>query len=777
MEPHPYYVLARELLAAGLTLATAWFLGAALLGPARRVRAALAPQEHRLFALGLGSAALSLAVLALALLGLVYDASFWALAALAVAAWWKWGRGRGGEATLPRTEAGRTWRIAWYVAFAVYGWLYVVNALAPEIGSDSLGYHLGLVFRYYRDHQLTPITTNIYAFLSQGAEMLYLFAFAFARHDGPKLVHLAFLFGTSSAIILLALRAGYHRAGYLAALLYFCSPVVGNDAITAYNDCMLAFIQLLIFYGLIVWSGQRDMQWAPVLGALTGFSFAVKFTAVFAAAGAVGAFALGCFRANRSAWLKPVMIFVLAAAPLAAPWPVRNWVVAGNPVAPFYNDVFPNPYVTIDWERNYRKYLLHYKIPEESEGWRDYLERPLEATYYGRRLGGFTGPVFLAAPIALLAWGRPLAGPLGAAVGLTIMPWLTSNGGTRFLISPMVFLSLLMAIAIDRFGKKPAAVIGLALALVHGVSSWPWAIREYHPLVGFWRIDDYPWNVVVGREDRHEYLNRKVYGYTVMRALSKLAPPGSKVFALGGLPEAFFPGELIVGHQGGLNSELAREMLAVIEPDFFVERITHVKLPQPAEMTGLRLEQTNSHETSWWEIGEIELLRNHQPVTAREMKATADIFPFTAHRMVDGDPLTVWRSWQPIIPGVVEAIFEPAVEVDQVDLRIPRGQHFPRYRFSWRDSSGGWHAFEPAISEEYCETSELERKQQAYSALRRLGIEYLISNVEDGGHNIVAKPIEQDPASWGLEEIWRGGPHRIYRLAPSAPAPPRSVVD
>ncbi|MEZ5362640.1 MAG: glycosyltransferase family 39 protein [Bryobacterales bacterium] len=770
MEPHWSYLLVRELFAAALTLTTAALLGRALMGPLGGVRAALTRSEYCLFSFGIGAAALSFAVLALAVAHLAYDAAFWALAILSAAAWFRWGRNRGGEATSPPLEGGWVWRSAWYVAFCVYGWLYLINALAPEIGSDSLGYHLGLVFRYYRDHQLTPITTSIYAFLSQGAEMLYLFAFAFARHDGPKLVHLAFLFGSALGIILLARRAGHHRAGYLAALLYFCSPVVGNDAITAYNDCMLAFYQLLLFYGLLVWNERRDPQWALVLGVLAGFGFGIKFTAVFAAAGAFLAFAYGQWKANRAAFLKPVALFILAAAPLALPWPARNWIVAGNPVAPFYNDIFPNPYVTIDWERNYRKYLLHYKIPEESHGWRDYLERPLEATWYGRRLGGFTGPVFLAAPLALLAIGRPLAGPLWGAVGLTILPWLISNGGTRFLIPPMVFLSLLMAIAVDRFGRKPGAVIGLTLALFHSVSSWPWAIREYHPLVSFWRIDDYPWPVVTGRENRHEFLNRHVYGYTVMRALSKLAPAGSKVFALGGLPEAYFPGELVVGHQGGINSELARELLAVIEPDFFVERIWRLPLPQPAEVSAIRLEQTNSHETSWWEIGEIRLLRDGKPVDQGIPRtASTDIFPFTAQRMVDGDILTVWRSWQPIIPGYVEVDLERPVEADTIELRIPRGQHFPRYQCAYRDPAGQWHSFEPKIEEEYVETTPEQRKRQAWNALRAQGIGYLISNVEEGGHNIVAKPIDEDPSSWGLEELWRDGPFRIYKLSPTFP--------
>jgi hypothetical protein len=112
---------------------------------------------------------------------------------------------------------------------------------------------------------------------------------------------------------------------------------------------------------------------------------------------------------------------------------------------------------------------------------------------------------------------------------------------------------------------------------------------------------------------------------------------------------------------------------------------------------------------------------------------------------------------------------ERAIRVDRVDLQIPRGQHFPRYSYSYRDTGGAWRGFEPEISEEYAETTEQQRKRQAYRALRSLGVEYLTSNVDDGGHNIVAKPIQEDPASWGLEELWREGPHRLYRLLPDEP--------
>src|SRR5581483_602795 len=72
---------------------------------------------------------------------------------------------------------------------SAYFVLYFFNALAPEISPDGSTYQLGLVARYLREHGFHRITTNMYANLSQGLEMLFLFAFAFGRHSAAALVH------------------------------------------------------------------------------------------------------------------------------------------------------------------------------------------------------------------------------------------------------------------------------------------------------------------------------------------------------------------------------------------------------------------------------------------------------------------------------------------------------------------------------------------------------------------------------------------------------------
>ena len=69
--------------------------------------------------------------------------------------------------------------VGYVILFAVFTGLYFIIAWAPETSADGSNYHLGLIARYLHAHGFVPITTNMYAGLGQGAEMLYALAFAF----------------------------------------------------------------------------------------------------------------------------------------------------------------------------------------------------------------------------------------------------------------------------------------------------------------------------------------------------------------------------------------------------------------------------------------------------------------------------------------------------------------------------------------------------------------------------------------------------------------------
>ena len=116
-----------------------------------------------------GAALLSLAVFCLCATGLAYPLVF---AAFGVVLFRGWSPAR-----------PRLWPVnrLLLIAFGIFFVLYFFCAMAPELSPDGAGYHLSLVARYLREHGFHRITWNMYANLSEGMEMLFLFAFAFGK--------------------------------------------------------------------------------------------------------------------------------------------------------------------------------------------------------------------------------------------------------------------------------------------------------------------------------------------------------------------------------------------------------------------------------------------------------------------------------------------------------------------------------------------------------------------------------------------------------------------
>ena len=208
--------VAAILFGAVFTVATATALGTLLLGkacgdwPVRFV---------------LGSGALSFLVFLLAASGLVYPAAFAILGVAAIVASQPWNRWRDGPGVRcwPKPSARN---ILLFVIFLVYFYIYFLRALAPEVSPDGATYHLGLTARYLREHGFHTITWNLYASLSQGMEMLFLFAFAFGRHSAAALVHLAFLVALVWQMGIWGVRHGMAWVGVCGAALVALSPMV-----------------------------------------------------------------------------------------------------------------------------------------------------------------------------------------------------------------------------------------------------------------------------------------------------------------------------------------------------------------------------------------------------------------------------------------------------------------------------------------------------------------------------------------------------------------------
>jgi hypothetical protein len=220
----------------------------------RAARVPLAREEENLLGFVTGAACLAALVALLAGVHLARKGAFVAVTAVAVALALQVARARSPKRLQPLPWP---WRVFFAAALAAFGFVYVVNAAAPEItGGDTLG----LVLREWHARRLLAFP--------DGMRMLQLFAFTFGRHGAAALLHFAFLLALP---LLMAAWARRHElpagAGVLAALLVFTSPLVARNGTAALEETALACVLFAAFYlldtGARVIAVERDRRCVP----------------------------------------------------------------------------------------------------------------------------------------------------------------------------------------------------------------------------------------------------------------------------------------------------------------------------------------------------------------------------------------------------------------------------------------------------------------------------------------------------------------------------------
>ena len=748
-----------------LTLITSCLLGRIVLARCLGPGMALSRAERFVFAFGTGAACLSNAVFLLCGLGAFYTEAVWAVALLAAGAYWRWGREGSSTPRFPSEPGQRLWWAIFAIPAVAYGCTYFVHALARAISPDGVGYHLGLVSRYYREHGFPHITTNIYAYLSQGAEMLYVFAFAVGKHSAAKLVHFSFLVATLVAMLAFSRRHGLWRAGVVGAILYACSPVVGADAASSYNDCALAFYEFLTFYALLLWWRGRQRGWLAVIGILAGFCFSIKYTGGLIPPAAVALVAWGSWRRLRNA--RAALTRSLAVAAVASlfvlPWTLKNAILVGNPVAPFFNRFFPNPYVTVSFEDAYRTNLKDYRHTGGPVRLHEYA---LELTVRGAKLQGMLGPIFLIAPLGFLAWRRRWGKAILLAGLLCTLPWI-ANAGTRFLIPSLVFASLAVGLALCSLPRRIAPFAACLVLGFHALSCWPPILRAWHPQPVWALHAVVPWKAALRLEPEHEYLRRHVSNFAAVQRVADEVGSGDRVLSLEALPQAYFAPEQLVYYQGAENEQLLEVLRAGADPRFWPSRVLSLEWPA-RELHGFRILQRNHDAATQWTVSEVRpRTADGEVVPSTSWRLHADPFPWTASRAFDGNPITAWTSWEPLFDGMkIEAHFPEPLQLTGADLIYPWRQYGLELEYFGKDRDGNWFPLDPGIEESRRPVAVAAVRAAIHEELRRHDISFLVTNTA-GDYADLSKVIGENPAAWGLREVGadpRRGPVHVYRV-------------
>ncbi len=667
-----------------------------------------------------GASVLSMAVFTLCCLGLVYPLVFLALAAT-VLLWF--------PRLTPHPPDWRHLPIHHYLLFLVlasYFILYFFSSMAPESSFDGAGYHLGLVSRYLHEHGFHRITWTLYASLSEGAEMLYLFAFAFGRHSAASMVHFAFLLALAWQIFAYGRRAGYPLPAACAALLVFASPMAGVDGTSAYNDVALAAVTFTVFHLLQIWDESRARRLLIVIGLVAGFAYAVKYTGWPAVPYALAVVAW------RSRKLRDVLTVAISAAPMILPWMIKNALWMHNPLAPFFNHWFPNPYVTAVFEDIYLHNNRTYGLPS-------LWQIPMQVTTWGQ-LNGLLGPVLLLSPLALFALrhreGRRLL--LAAAVfGVNYF----NSIGARFLLPSLPFVALAMMLALASVPR-----LSVVLVLIHALISWPTRVTWYCA-PDAWHLTRVPYRQALRIKSPDEYLDKNMFYYGVARMVDHETPPDATVFTYTPIPESYTSRRILVDWESESN-QIAGVMIQAASypseaPNWRIRFSFHRQ-----ELTAVRLVTTNTRRVQW-RIHDASVADSGHPVTIRDPHSPA----------LDGNPVTFWRSSEFVTPNQSFAIdFLQPQRADTVFIQTSLDQRDVKLTLEGRDQSGAWHTL--SATPEAQEEPGPDLRPAAIAQLKLRGIGYLLSFENEGQ----TRDLRQHPDLWGIRELAHNKDARLYQL-------------
>jgi hypothetical protein len=397
-------------------------------------------------------------------------------------------------------------------------------------------------------------------------------------------------------------------------------------------------------------------------------------------------------------------------------------------------------------EEEYRQFLKHYSVENRKD-------LPLEVTVRGDKTDGLTGPVFLLAPIALLALrfreGRRLLLP-----GLLLFIPFLSNVGTRFLIPCMPFLSLAMALAIPW-----PRVLGV-IVVVHALLSWPSNINSYSGKY-VWRLDKILWKQAIRKIPQDRYLTENSGGYGIARMIDDVVPKGERVLAVNGLPDAYTTHEILVGFQSAYNDNLVDILNGGWDESRYATRRRVFKFPATSVQRLRVLETAEGAPLEEFKVHELRFFLNGNELprdSSWRLKAWPN--PWDVQMAFDNSPATRWRSWETASPGMyIEADFGKYQMLDEVRLDTSADFLKIRLQVEFMDKSGAWVKL---ASDPQTQTIEapVDIRHWAGRELAARGIHYIVMRDTDWG----AVDMREDPASWGFKQIARGGGARIYKV-------------
>lgn len=397
--------------------------------------------------------------------------------------------------------------------------LQFLLALQPETGHDALAVHLTIPYTMFDQHAWPfDVTNRVWAAMPMSGDWAFTLAFSLGGEEGARLFNWSV--GCLLAIAVYGfLRLRVPNAVALAGAALSCSsPIAMLESASLFVENVWT---LFVFLALAeCWHAGTHALWRRLLAAslVLGAALSAKLmTAFIVPLFLVVAIALLLKHKHYSpgTWVVATMLFLVSAVPpyLAAV------VLTGNPVFPFFNQIFQSPLYSISAFDN--------AIFHHNTGWRLLYDMTFHSERYIEGKPGAAGVAWLllALPAALLLRRA------GAPAGYFVIAIVLLFGGTfsqqtylRYVAPVLPLFAVVAALAIHgvatilpQFVRGALAIVLSAVALniwFSPTSGWQTNILRQPPLLGG---DQYSQHEVSFRPERAmvEYLNLQHYSRVV----------------------------------------------------------------------------------------------------------------------------------------------------------------------------------------------------------------------------------------------------------------------
>jgi len=239
-------------------------------------------------------------------------------------------------------EKSNLWKLFFGLIVLQLG-VNLIGALGPELGFDALWYHLTIPKIYLAEENIFIIPGNLlyYSSMPQLTEMIYLVGLIFETAVVPKLTHYTFGLLTIFVLYYGSKRFYGDKIAIVISAVLLSNLVFSWEQITAYIDLGRTFFEVFIFFSVLEFTNTQKRKWIYITGVILGLAISTKLLSLGTLIIVLIIILVNDLKKRKKIVFTNLFITSIFALLIPLPWFVRSFLAHGNPVYPFFTDLYP----------------------------------------------------------------------------------------------------------------------------------------------------------------------------------------------------------------------------------------------------------------------------------------------------------------------------------------------------------------------------------------------------------------------------------------------------